>query len=137
MSTCRYDWWSYAKSIVRKYPELVERYKRLKDPSRGHSVPSVSSGPHRHVNRPTEDAALRELPKCQMRELNAVARALKETSLQRNGDQKIALIDLVYWRRTHNLAGAAMKLYISEVTAKRWNGEFLRRIGKHMGFIDG
>ena len=37
----------------------------------------------------------------------------------KTGDDQIKLIDLVYWKKSHNIAGASMILYVSEITAKR------------------
>ena len=135
MSTCRYDWWGYAKSMVRRYPELLRQYRDLHDTPLTARLDGTPGGSGR-VSRPVENAALRMLPPAKMRELNAVHKALCETRETLHGEQKLEMIRLVYWRRSHNLVGAAIRLEISEVTAKRWNGEFLRRVGRAFGLLD-
>ena len=60
------------------------------------------------------------------RELEAVHRAVDETLRRYSGKTRIELVELVYWRQSHTLTGAALKLHLSERTAKRWNGEFIK-----------
>lgn len=62
------------------------------------------------------------------RELDAVHRAVDETFRTRDGRSRVELIEMCYWRRSHNLAGAAMKLGISERTALRWHGDFIKTV---------
>lgn len=132
--SARYDWWGYAKGMVRRYPELVQRQRDLKSTAvtaRLDGMPRASG-----MGRPVEQAALRTLPPAQLRELAAVRQALRQTRDQPRGEEKLALVQMVYWKQSHNLAGAAMVLEISEITAKRWNGEFLRRVGRSFGLLD-
>ncbi len=132
--SARYDWWGYAKGMVRRYPELVQRQRELKSTTmtaRLDGMPRATD-----IGRPVENAALRSLPPAQLRELAAVRQALGELRDQPRGEDKLKLIQMVYWRKSHNLAGAALALDISEITAKRWNGELLRRVGRSFGLLD-
>ena len=81
------------------------------------------------------DAALRELPEINRREMEAVRQAIAETQAMDTGEERLTLIRLVFWDRTHTLEGAATKLHISYVTARRWHGEFIRLVGKIFGFL--
>ena len=135
LSTCRYIWWSYAKAVTREYPMLLQEYADLKDTMPSPNLTGMHGGSGR-VKRPTEDAALRQLPRVKMREMLAVYHAIQETKETLHGDKKLEVINLVYWKKSHNLVGASMKVEVAEVTAKRWNGEFLRRVGQHMGLLD-
>lgn len=69
-------------------------------------------------------------PKAELerRELEAVSRAVDETFRTRDGKSRIELIEMCYWRRSHNIAGAAMELGVSERTALRWHGEFIKTV---------
>ncbi len=49
---------------------------------------------------------------------------------------KLLLLQMVYFRFTHSLLGAAAILGISERTAKRWNGEMLEFVAREMGWLD-
>ena len=62
------------------------------------------------------------------REMEAVHRAVDETFRTRDGRSRVELIELVYWRQSHKLQGAAMKLGISERTALRWHGDFIKAV---------
>lgn len=60
------------------------------------------------------------------RELEAVQRAVDETVQMRDGLSRVEFIEMYYWKRSHSLQGAAMKLGVSERTALRWHGEFIK-----------
>ena len=64
------------------------------------------------------------------RELEAVQRAVARTQSMKHGGERLALIELVYWKRTHTVPGAALELFISERTALRWHGEFIRTVAR-------
>ena len=104
MSKPRYPWWSYAKAMVKMYPQLSS---------------SVS-----------------QLPPARQREYDAVTKAIELTKRRQNGADRLALIDLVFWKQNHNLEGAALKLYLSDTTAKRYHTEFIRLVGFCYGLED-
>ena len=52
-----------------------------------------------------------------------------------NDDKRIDLINMVYWKQTHTLHGAAMALYIDYETAKRWQQDFILRVARRMGIF--
>lgn len=64
------------------------------------------------------------------REMEAVGRALDSTLKLRDGRNRAELIELVIWKRSHNLQGAAMKLGVSERTALRWHGDFIKAVAR-------
>ena len=43
------------------------------------------------------------------------------------------LIDLVLWKRTHTLQGAAMVVYVSERTAQEWHRQFIYLVAEKRG----
>lgn len=72
------------------------------------------------------------------RELEAVEKAIEQTRILRNGDERMALIQRAYWRRGGSpLRDVALHLFISEDTAKKWHGDFIRLVGECWGFTVG
>ena len=82
-----------------------------------------------------DDAALRELPEINRRELEAVQQAIEETRTLPNGKERLEMVRLVFWKKTHTLEGAAMKCHVSYVTARRWHGEFIKRTAQAFGLL--
>ena len=64
------------------------------------------------------------------REMEAVRRALEATLRLRDGRNRAELIELVIWKRSHSIAGAARKLGVSERTALRWHGDFIKAVAR-------
>lgn len=70
--------------------------------------------------------AQKNLTKVQKRKVKAVDSALNKTNVLDNAEVTRTLIDLVYFRRTHNLVGAALLCYVSERTAQRLQRKFIK-----------
>lgn len=71
------------------------------------------------------------------READAVRRAIDRTLADHvDGEQRVEFIDVMYWRRTRTLEGAAMDHNISDRTARRWHGEFIITVAEEMGLSD-
>lgn len=87
----RYDWWTYAKS-------MIQRYK---------------SGN-------VSDA-----------EKNAVEAAIDVTKELMGGEDRLKIIELVFWERTHTLDGAAMQIPCGWRTAQRWQADFIMEVAKN------
>jgi len=134
MSKPRYDWWPYAKGMIRRYPALKQEYSDLHSMS---ITPAYSSMPHgSEVSRTVENIALIELPKTQQREFAAVCKAIATTERYRNGADRLTLIRLMYWDNTHTMQGAALSVPVSYDTAKEWNREFIRLVAANFGLMD-
>lgn len=134
MSRPHYGWWGYVKDIIRRYPTLCEQEKALHETC----ISPDLSGMPRGSGTPTDpvaDAALRELPEINRREMEAVRQAIAETQAMDTGEERLTLIRLVFWDRTHTLEGAALKLHISYVTARRWHGEFIKKVAHFFGLL--
>ena len=95
MSRPRYDWWSYVKGMIRRYPTLKEQYADL----HSQSMTANYSGMPRSggVSRGTETVAVRELPGTKQREYEAVRRAIEQTERYPTGADRIKVIKLVFW----------------------------------------
>ena len=134
MSSPRYDWWPYVKGMIRRYPELCARQEELRRTKMSPNLTGMP-GAHGQTSDPVADAALRELPEINHREMEAVRQAIAETLTLDTGEERLQVIRCVFWDKKHTLEGAAMKLHISYVTARRWHGEFIRLVGKVFGFL--
>lgn len=96
----------------------------------------VTGMPHTgSVSDPTAMTALRELPPVHRNELNAVRQAIEETEGLKNGDERLEMVRLVFWVKSHTLAGVALKMHRSEQTIKCWHGEFIRAVAKNYGLL--
>lgn len=135
MSKPRYIWWSYVKGMIRQYPALRDELEDLRSQSitaKYDAMPHGSGGDSRQA----EALALRALPPRQQKEYESVCTALDIISARNNGAIHIRLIKLVYWDRTHTLAGAARKLHISEITARRWHSEIIYLVAEKYGLYE-
>ena len=134
MSTPRYDWWSYVKGMIRRYPELCRREADLHTTA---VTPNYGGAPGGHGGRsdPVANAALRSLPEINRSEMDAVRAALDETEKLPHGRQRLEMIRLYYWKRSHTLFGAAIKVGVSERTGQGWNSEFIRAVAKNFGLL--
>ena len=135
MSTPRYDWWPYVKGMIRRYPELCRREADLHTTA---VTPNYGGAPGGHGGRsdPVANAALRSLPEVNRREMDAVQAAIRYIQDAPDGEKRLEVIRLYYWKRSHTLYGAAIKVGVSERTAQKWNGDFIRLVAKNFGLLD-
>lgn len=133
MSKPRYKWWGYVKWCIRDYPAKCRELAELRRQSfgAGDGLPRGSE-----ARRSTEDIALRGFAGQKEREHRGVDEAVRETRALPDGEAILRLVELVFWRGTHTLQGAAMACHTSEATARRWHNAFIRRVARHMGLLD-
>lgn len=134
MSKPRYGWWPYVKSMVRRYPALKEAQDELLKQKTTAIYSWVRGAPT--VGRPVERSATRSMGKTMQKEFEAVRGAVEALKGMPDGDRRIGLIDLVYWRKSHTLQGAAIKFHISFATAKRWHVDFINLVARNYGLFD-
>lgn len=134
MSKPRYGWWSYVKDMIRRYPVLKEQYSDL----HSMSVTANYSGMPRggESGRSLESVAIRELPFNSQREYEAVRQAIEMTERYNNGRDRLSIIKLVLWDRSHTLEGAALMMPCSWRSAAQWHGEFIKLVAKNYGLMD-
>ena len=121
----RARWFTRARAAVRRYPELVRMECDLRT---GKITPTYNGMPSSlSASRKTEQLALRELPRQDRRDLEAVSMALNtlDERYSRNKDLRKIIIDLYYWKQSHTIEGAAMKVHVSPDTARTWDREFI------------
>lgn len=134
MSKPRYGWWSYAKYMVRAYPALKEEYQERKNQRITRNIEAVVGSSE--TSRTSEYAALRQLSPAKQAEYDAVTKAVEATRRLKTGKERLALIDMVYWKQSHTLDGAAYALGYSYENAKRFHKDFLRLVGLYRGLMD-
>ena len=132
MSKPRERWWGYARNMIRAYPALKKAWAELHTQSMVANMNGMPRGGG--AGRTIESVALRQLPEDDQKDFDAVSRAIEETELMADGRLHVDLISMVYWsRRNLRLKDAAVKLNISEQTAKLWHRDFVRLVGRYRG----
>ena len=69
--------------------------------------------------------------KCNNFEKLAVEKAIENTEKLKTGTYRMKIISLVFFKKTHKLAGAAMQIPCSYATAKKWQQEFICEVAKN------
>lgn len=130
----RYGFWGYVKSMIYRYPQRQDEYREAMAQS---ITPNYESMPHgNEAHRTTEDVVIKAMGnKTSLKEYEAVKLAVTQTEAMQDGEQRIDLIRMLYWSRTHTLHGAAEKLHISYMTARRWHWKFLNQVAINYGLI--
>lgn len=133
MSKPKCPWKGFTRYMVYNYPNLCREEKHLHDTTITPSYGGTPSGGGRTDK--TADAALRELPEVKRRQLKAVRDAIATVRMSKNGDKKLKVIDLYYWKKSHKLYGAALEVGFSAHAVTDWNTEFLDLVAKNYGLI--
>lgn len=71
-----------------------------------------------------------------LREFEAVRAAIEQTERMSNGANRLKVIELVFWKRTYTLPGAALQVPCSERVAQRWHADFIRAVARNFGLLD-
>lgn len=134
MSKPRNDWWSNAVRMVRNYPSRKAEYERLHAQSLTADMSGMPRGGDKA--RTTENIALLQMAPMKQAEYDAVTRAIEITKLLPNGEERVQLIQRMYWSgRKLNINDVVFDLYIAEATGKRWHSSFIRLVGECVGYI--
>lgn len=80
---------------------------------------------------PARAAKADSLDNIDLWEYEAVAQALAESESWPNGDHIRRLVDMVFFKQSHTLVGAAQRIPCSYETAKRWQQKFIRTVATH------
>ena len=81
------------------------------------------------ASRTTEDAALRQnLTPYEESVIAAVEFMLRMQRSYPNGEERTRMIELVHFRRTHTIIGAAEIVHYSPEALKSWNREILTAV---------
>ena len=121
------------RRCVRDYPGLKQEYEELHRQSLSADISGMPKGSA--AGRTVESIALRELPPDDQKDYDAVTQAIRITKHMKDGERRLALIKYVYWyEKEHKVKDAAPVLYISESTAKRWHGDFIKQVAEFRDF---
>lgn len=71
-----------------------------------------------------------------LREREAVQRAIDQTEQMVDGKERLQVIDLVFFRQTHTLEGAAMMIPCSYDLAQRYHAQFIKLVAKNFGLLE-
>lgn len=61
-------------------------------------------------------------------EFQAVEAAIEATRRRRDGEARMAVVNMVLIKGTHKIPGAATMIPCSERTAVQWHGDFIREV---------
>lgn len=134
MSRPRYGWWGYVKDMIRRYPSLKEEYADLHTQTVTPGYTGMPGGGS--ASRATELIAVRELPSNKQREYEAVKRAIAATERMTASRDRLKIIKLVFWSRSHTLSGAALMVPCSYTTAQRYHSDFIMAVASFYGLLD-
>lgn len=83
---------------------------------------------------PVEQCVIHDLPPQKQRRFDAVDNAIRRTKEMHPSDYKLrlAIIDLVYFKGTNTIAGAALKVGCHPNTAGAWQSEFIRIVADEL-----
>lgn len=79
-------------------------------------------------NRYVQGAALKERI--------AVQEAIDQTMGMEDGQARMQVIDMVFFKQTHTLEGAAKMIPCSDRTARRWHADFIKLVARKYGLLD-
>ena len=65
----------------------------------------------------------------------AINKALDETRELPDGELRITAMEMIYFKGTHSIDGAALELHSSRRTIQRWCSSFVYLVGKHAGYV--
>ena len=136
MSSPRYYWWGFVRAMIRNYPVLKASLEEL------HAVKvtaayGLEAGGGSGISRPTEQAAIRELPTTEQREYEAVKRALAFYGDKSYGADFLQFVKLYYWQKRGTLAAVARWVNVAPITIRTWNKQCIMAIAKNYGLLDG
>lgn len=122
------------KDVIRAYPELKERL--LETPETAVTARYSPQTRQSGTGRPVECSVVQRLSSRDAEEYEAVNAAIRETARMSNGEARLAIIDLVYWKRGKVCVDeAGMRVGYSPKQAKRICVEFIRLVAFYLGEI--
>ena len=133
MSRRDYPWWGDVKRLIEQYPELKEAMRDQLPAAATAQYGSLT--PQGGTGRALESWAVKRLSRGETAAIEAVEAAIRETARKPTGEARLAIIDLVYWRKSHRLYGAALEVGYSEKQVRRYNAEFIRLVAFYLGKI--
>ena len=136
MGKAKEPYWTYVKTIIKEYLDLK---KKLAIPleQRVTSFIGLDGGKNGLISDPTQACVIHDLPPREQRKLEAIEGAIQKTKKQHPEDAELRLkvISLVYWKKSHTIEGAAMKVPCHRNVAGNWQGEFIRLVADELDLV--
>lgn len=144
------EYWDYVKKILRQYPILKRKLETPLEPRFTGSpgikckIPKADGTMEEHLvfglgggsgnGSPVERCVIHDLPPKEQRRFDAVDNAILRTKEDHPDDWKprMTIIDLVYFKGTHTIAGASMKVGCHPNTGGAWQAEFIRIVADEL-----
>lgn len=134
MSKPRYWWWGSIQNALRAYPRLKQQYEAPDVSVTARYAEGVGHGSD--PGRTTETAELQRLYDGDYKVYLAIKAAIDETEQMETGRARLAIIELIYWKRYwKTIEGAAYEVGYSVDRTKDFHGEFIRLIAYHLGYV--
>ena len=136
MGKAKEPYWAYVKAIIKEYPELK---KELATPleQRVTSVIGQGGGRSGRIADPTQACVIHDLPPKEQRKFDAIEGAIQKTKLYHpeDAEDRLKVINLVYWKKSHTIEGAAMKIPCHRNVAGNWQGEFIKLVADELDLV--
>ena len=127
---------AYVEWQLEHYHEDKKQLEEIKDAMMPQITTSYGTGGHGNsVSSPTEDAAMRMATNAYIQATERSVRAIEHTLCKCDSTSR-TLIDIVYWRRTMTVTGAAAKCCMSQMGAYKRINKVLTGIAFEMGLIN-
>lgn len=135
MSKYRHWWRPNVERILKYYPYLKARQNEAKTPRVTAVYGPVVGGNGRH--RGTEEIAIKSPLNAKEEEVvAAIDKTIEEIKRQRDGETVLRIVEMVDFKRSHTIEGAAMALYMHRVTASDKRTRFIDGVGKNLGWLE-
>ena len=135
MGKAKEPYWSYVKSIIREYPQLEKEMKKPLEQRM--SISFEAGGGGGKIGNPPQDCVIHDLPPKKQRKYDAITNAILKTRLKHpdNADERLKIIDLVYWKQSHTIEGAAMRIPCHRNAAGSWQGDFIKLVADELDLV--
>lgn len=71
-----------------------------------------------------------------LHEQEAVEAAIEATERMENGQNRLKVIRLVHFEKTHKILGASLAIPCGEATANRWQKRFFEEVARNRDLLD-
>ena len=133
-------WIDKARDIAKEYKHNCQELQQIEEYLQVSTTSGGSPVVNGKISKPVEAAVERKMMQARYQYLqqavNAVENAMETVLRKPQGDLTIKLFNMVYYRKSYTLYGAAREIGISEATAKRYNTYFLKMVAISMGFLE-
>lgn len=135
MSKYRHWWRPNIERLLKQYPYLKTLQESAKMPRLTAVYGGQGGGQGR--SRGTEISALKTpLNAKETEAVEAVDKAIEEIRRQRDGATVLRIVEMVDFKRTHTIDGAARELYMHRDTVGNKRTRFIDAVGRNLGWLD-